>query len=99
MWPKIIRIIKNKYFLTGVAFLVWLVFFDNHNLIRRYELSSNLNDLKNEKEFYLEEISKNKKAAEELMTNSELLEKFAREKYLMKKDDEDIYIIVREEEE
>ena len=90
---------KNKYFFTGMAFLVWLLFFDNHNLVRRSGLSSNLNQLKREKAFYLEEIGKNRQAAEELMTNTEKLEKFAREKYLMKRDNEDIFIIVREEQE
>ena len=37
-----------------------------------------------------------KKEREELMSNQELLEKFAREKYFMKKPTEDIYVIVDE---
>jgi cell division protein FtsB len=31
---------------------------------------------------------------EELMSNPELLEKFARERYLMKKQTEDLYVVV-----
>jgi cell division protein FtsB len=37
------------------------------------------------------------KDREELMTDRELLEKFAREKYLMKKEAEDIFIIQEED--
>jgi cell division protein FtsB len=37
-----------------------------------------------------------KKDREELLSNQELLEKFAREKYLMKKKTEDIYLVVEE---
>jgi cell division protein FtsB len=32
------------------------------------------------------------------MSDTTLLEKFAREKYLMKKDNEDIYLIIRDKE-
>ncbi|HOO11266.1 MAG TPA: septum formation initiator family protein, partial [Cyclobacteriaceae bacterium] len=38
-----------------------------------------------------------KKDRKELMTNKELLEKFAREKYLMKKETEDLFIIQEKE--
>ena len=95
MFRIIYKLFTNKYFVSSVAFLVWLTFFDNNNLIRQVRMRSALNDLQKEKEFYLEEIEKNNKAAEELMTNKEKLEKFAREKYLMKRENEDIYLIVR----
>ena len=36
-------------------------------------------------------------AVEELESNPESLEKFAREKYLMKKDNEELFVIVEEE--
>lgn len=55
-----------------------------------------LNDVKEEKQFYLEEIKKDSIAIMELTTDKENLEKFAREKYLMKKDDEDIFLIIEE---
>lgn len=95
MFHIIYKLFTNKYFVSSVAFLVWLTFFDNNNLIRQVRMRSALNDLQKEKAFYLEEINNNNKAAEELMTNKETLEKFAREKYLMKRENEDIYLIVR----
>jgi cell division protein DivIC len=59
-------------------------------------MTTKLGSLENEKEFYLEKIEEVEKDRTELMTNKELLEKFAREKYLMKKETEDIFIIQEE---
>lgn len=59
-------------------------------------MSNKIRSLENEKEFYQEKIAEVDKDRKELMTNKELLEKFAREKYLMKKETEDIFIIQEE---
>lgn len=59
-------------------------------------MSAKVRSLQNEKEFYEEKIDEVMKDREELMTNKELLEKFAREKYLMKKEAEDIFIVQEE---
>lgn len=91
-------IFKNRYFYTGLAFLIWLLFFDDNNLIYQAKLSKRLQEAKDQKEFYLQEISRDSASLKELMTDQESLEKFAREKYLMKRDNEDIYLIVRDEE-
>jgi len=98
MFQRLPFFLKNKYFYTILAFLVWMLFFDKNNFIYQAKLSSNLKDLNNEKEYYLNEIELNNAATNELITNTTTLEKFAREKYLMKRDNEDIYIIVDEEE-
>ncbi len=70
-----------------------MIFLDSNDLISRFRISSKLNSLENEKEYYQEKISEVEKDREELMTDKELLEKFAREKYLMKKPTEDVFII------
>ncbi len=93
---RVIRLFRNKYFLTTTVFFVWLLFFDSNNLINQFDLSSTISDMAREKEFYMEEIEKNRSASEKLLNDREVLEKFAREKYLMKKENEDIFIIVRE---
>jgi cell division protein FtsB len=81
-----------------MVFAVWMVFFDNTNLQEQVRMSRQLREFEKEKEFYQAEIEKNRKAAEELSTDTALLEKFAREKYLMKRDNEDVYLMIREEE-
>ena len=97
MFKRLPAFLKNKYFYTILAFIVWMLFFDKNNFIYQFTLSSDLNNLKNEKEYYLSEIEANDAATKELMTNTTTLEKFAREKYLMKRDNEDIYLIVDDE--
>jgi cell division protein FtsB len=70
-----------------------MIFLDSNDLISRYRLGAKLRALENEKEYYQEKISEVEKDRQELMTDKELLEKFAREKYLMKKPTEDVFII------
>ena len=93
MAKKLGPLFRNFYAVTGISFLMWMTFLDSNDLITRFRMSSKLRSLENEKEFYQERISEVEKDRQELTTNKELLEKFAREKYLMKKPKEDIFII------
>lgn len=95
MLAKLLKIIKNKYVFTSLAFFTWLFIFDKNNLLSQIELSQKLNLLKQDKAFYMEEIKQNRIESEELLTNPDNLEKFARERYLMKRDSEDIFLIVQ----
>jgi hypothetical protein len=45
----IFRILINKFFLTTVAFVVWMVFFDSNNLLTRNRLQEKLDGLNVEK--------------------------------------------------
>jgi len=90
----ILRILINKYFLTTVAFVIWMVFFDSNNLLRRNQLQEKLDVLNLEKQFYLQEIRKDSILTHQLMTDSMQLEKFARERYLMKKEKEDLFLVI-----
>ena len=89
--------LKNKYVLTIFLFLVWMTFFDRNDLITQYNQRSVLSQIKQDKIYYLLEIQKNREMIEGLTTNSEQLERFAREKYLMKKDNEDVFVIVKKQ--
>lgn len=90
----LLNLIKNKYFLTIVALVVWLLFFDKNDFFTQRETVSKLNKLKKDQLYYITEIENNKRELQELKTNKESLEKFAREKYLMKKDNEDVFVFV-----
>lgn len=85
--------IRNKYFLSAAAFVLWLLFMDRNNVLSQWELQSEVNKLEEQKTFFQTEIDKTRKEQQELLSSPEKLEKFAREKYLMKKDDEDLFII------
>jgi cell division protein FtsB len=93
----ILKIIKNKYFLTTISIVVWLLFFDKNDVFTQYDLISKLNKLQADRDYYIAEIEHNKNDITELQTNKKSLEKFAREKYLMKKDNEDVFVIVNKQ--
>ena len=91
------KYINNRYFYTGLLFVVWMVFFDQENIVEQLNLSSQLNELEDQKEFYQDEIKANTDAIDVLENDTVRLEKYAREKYYMKKDGEDIFVLVPEE--
>jgi cell division protein DivIC len=93
MLKKIPPVFRNFYFVTGLIFLVWMTFLDSNDLISRFQMGAKLRALDSEKVYYQQKISEVEEDRKELMTNKELLEKFAREKYLMKKETEDVFII------
>ncbi len=84
---------KNKYVLTIIAFVIWVSFFDRNDLFSQYNYRKQLEKLEVDKQYYLTEIEKNKKDMQELMSDPDHLEKYAREHYLMKKDNEEIFLI------
>ena len=96
MLKKLPKAFRNFYIVSGLIFLVWMLFLDSNDFLSRYKLTAKLRSLEGEKEYYAEKIVEVEKDREELMGTRELLEKFAREKYLMKKDTEDIFIVVEE---
>ncbi len=93
---KVGRALKNKYIFTITLFTVWLLIFDQNNLSERRKASTEYQQLVEEKAYYLKKIEDDRKRINELKTNNDNLEKFAREQYLMKKDHEDIFVIEEE---
>ncbi len=93
MFKKLPKAFRNFYVVATAIFLAWMLLLDSNNLIARYQLSSKLNSLENEKEYYEEKIKEVENDRNELFGERESIEKFAREKYLMKKESEDIFVI------
>jgi cell division protein FtsB len=91
---NLLNLLKNKFFLSGIAFLVWMIFFDRNDVASQYDYRIKVAKLEEEKDFYTTEIAKADKELKELTTNVQSLEKFARERYLMKRENEDIFIVV-----
>jgi cell division protein DivIC len=91
---KIPPVFRNKYVLTIIIFVVWVLLLDSNNLISRYKDLVELRKLKIDKEYYSKRIEEDKQKLHELKTDNQNLEKFAREQYHMKKPDEDLYIIL-----
>lgn len=92
----LLSVVWNKYFISVLAVIAWITFFDKDDLVSQYELRQKLNQLKTEQQYYMDEIEKSRHSMEGLRMNSATLEKFAREKYMMKKDNEEIFVIVKD---
>ncbi|MAK06894.1 MAG: septum formation initiator [Marinoscillum sp.] len=90
------KLFKNFYFLFFLTFLIWMILIDSNGFVNRFKLSNKLNDLENEKNFYLDEIYKISNEKSQFESDKDLFERFAREQYLMKKKSEDIFYIVKE---
>jgi len=92
---KYLKYTKNFYFLFTLFFILWMVFIDSNDILTQFKLGSKIKELEKQKEFYEDRKEKILADREELMSNYELLEKFARERYLMKKETEDLYVVVK----
>lgn len=93
---KYLKYTKNFYFLFSLFFIAWMVFIDSNDIFTQFKLNSKIRELEKQKEFYQDRKARIIADREELMSNYELLEKFARERYLMKRESEDLYVVVDE---
>lgn len=98
-FDKLPPVFRNKYLLTLIIFIIWIILLDSNNLIARYKELKNLKKLKADREYYTKRIEEDKRKLKELKTDNQNLEKFAREQYRMKKPEEDLYIILTPKEE
>lgn len=88
------KILFNRYVLTIIIFLVWIIFFDNNSFLVMNELKKNAEKYENQLHYYKTEYEKNTSFYNKLMNNKEEKEKFARENYFMKRSNEEIFILV-----
>ena len=88
-----IRIIKNKYFISFAAFLVWMLFFDPKDWALMTARTNKLKELKQSEKIISAQIRDTRKELMLLKSDAGSIEKYAREKFLMKKDNEDLFIV------
>ncbi len=91
---KLLKYSGNFYVLATLFFLFWMLFIDSNNLVNHFRQNQKLGQLEDQRDFYLDKKEKINAERQELMSNTELLEKFARERYLMKKPTEDLYVVL-----
>lgn len=88
------KLLRNKYFIAFLIFLIWMMFFDQNNLVAHRKNKKRLAALKSQQEYYQEKIEEDNRKIEELRSGQSNLEKYAREHFYMSKPDEDVYIVV-----
>ena len=92
-WMRIPAWLKNKYLITGLGFIAFMLFMDRNDLPTQWKRVQELRTLQQSERNMDKQISDTKQELELLKTNPSTLEKYAREKYMMKRDNEDLYII------
>lgn len=83
----------NAYWLVIIVFLILTLTLGDSSLYKRYTYDQKIRSLEKEIKHYQKEIEINSKKLNDLHTDKEGLERFAREEYFMKKPNEDVFII------
>ena len=83
----------NAYWLVTIVFFALTFIMGDSSLYKRYTYDEKIRSLEKEIKHYQKEIEINSKKLNDLHTDKEGLERFAREEYFMKKPNEDVYII------
>ena len=97
IWRKILLGIKNvraEIIVIGLVFVIWMVFFDEHNLIQQRQNKYKLEQLIEQEQIMRDKLKADQQRMMELQTSQENLEKFAREQFHMKKENEDVFVVV-----
>lgn len=93
MLTGIFSFVKNKYILSIIFFIIWMMFFD----MKDWSLISNrrekLMELQKSEQHLTSLIAETQQELSLLKTSAQTVEKYAREKFLMKKDNEDLFIV------
>ena len=90
---RVPRWLRNKYLITALGFIAWMLFIDRNDLPTQWKRVKELRTLQQSEKTMDKQITNTKQELELLKTNPSTLEKYAREKYMMKRDNEDLYIV------
>ncbi len=93
IWNSVPPIFKNKYAITIVAFLTYLMFFDSNDIPSQIKFKRHLAKLNKQTRFLEKQIEEGRSEYEATFSTVEQMETYAREEYMMKKADEDLFII------
>ena len=83
----------NTYVVVVVFFLFITFVVGDSNLYKRYTYDDNIRRLEREIRHYKKEIETDRKKLDDIRTNREGLERYAREEFYMKRANEDVFII------
>ena len=90
--------LTNKYLLTGIPFIIWMLFFDANSWLIQKELNMQIDKLQQSIQFYSSELETDRVALEELESDPKAFEKYARERFWMHKPGEEVYVFEFEKE-
>ncbi|MBS1616762.1 MAG: septum formation initiator family protein [Bacteroidetes bacterium] len=90
---RFFRFLYNKYFLTALAFVVFMTFFDQNDWFSQRDRKAQLEEINGNISFLNRRIDTLNGDYEALRHDPAALERYAREHYRMKRDSEDLFIV------
>jgi cell division protein FtsB len=93
---KIPAFVKNKYFVTSLAFAIYFLFLDDLDIITIINQKRKLSKLQDQRDLLADDLKETKNTLKRLK-NINYLEAYARSQKFFKKDDEEIFVITFEE--
>ncbi len=90
------KIIKNKYVIVCVVFVLVIVVLGENNLFVVRSLKRDVAELEYTIDTLKQGIYQDSLQAERLMYNLDTIERYGRENYYMKSKNEDVFIVVNE---
>ncbi|MCF8365736.1 MAG: hypothetical protein K9H16_08145 [Bacteroidales bacterium] len=95
---KVIKVLKNRYVFIFSLFLVWMIFFDQDNLPRQFQLTREQKEAEEENAYLSTGFKNDSIMNYQLENNRDAQEKYAREHYLIVGKNEKIFLVVDDEE-
>jgi cell division protein FtsB len=89
---KLIPFVANRYFVACLAFVLWILFFDQRNFFLQRDRAAELEKLGQAKGYYEKEILTTQEQLNNLQNNPGAVEKYARERYLLRREGEEVYL-------
>ena len=95
LYSLIPSIVKNRYFLSIIFFIIWISFFDTNSLKSQLKQKKIINNLEQNITYYKREIKKDEQLINMINndTLTEDLEIYLREELFLSKENEEIFII------
>lgn len=93
MSETVLKLVKNKYFISIVLFVTWMMFFDPKDWSLIAARKEKLRELEKSETRLNKQIAETRHELNMLKTSAQTIEKYAREKYYMKKDNEDLFVV------
>lgn len=87
------RILLNKYFIATMLFLIWIIFIDNNNVGHWIRTNRKLREQEQQIENLKNDIRRTEDRLNQLQSQKDSLERFARENYLFHEEGEDVYVV------
>jgi len=93
---RVLNILSNRYFLILSVATLWIVFFDNYNIMAQMRMKKHIEQLEADKVHYQRKIEALDFEREQLFSDPEEMERYAREKYFMHKPGEEVFVLIEE---